>query len=116
MKVQYLEIVTPEVDAICETYSQVHGMNFGAPDPNLGGARTATMSNGGMLGVRGPLRDTEAPIVRHYVLVDHIQSAVDAAASAGAEVALPPMELPGHGVCAIVNQGGIEAGFWQLAE
>ena len=25
MKVQYLEIVTPEVDTLCETYAKVHG-------------------------------------------------------------------------------------------
>ncbi len=114
MKIQYLEIVTSEVDAVCETYSVVHGVEFGKSDPSLGGARTAMLASGGMLGVRAPLRDTEEPVVRHYVLVDDIQAAVDAAAKSGAEVALPPMELPGHGTCAIVIQGGIEAGFWQL--
>ena len=67
-----------------------------------------------MLGVRAPLRDTEDPIVRHYMVVEDIQATVDAAAKSGAEVALPPMELAGHGTCAIVIQGGIESGFWQL--
>jgi len=80
----------------------------------LGGARTATLDNGGMIGIRGPLRDDEIPVVRPYVLVENIQATVDAAAKAGAEVALPPMELPGHGTCAIVIQDGIESGFWQL--
>ena len=114
MKVQYLEIVTPEVDAVCETYALLHGVAFGECDPGLGGARTAMLANGGVLGVRAPLRETEVPVVRPYVLVDDIQRAVDTAAQSGAEVALPPMELPGHGTCAIVIQGGIESGFWQL--
>ncbi|NKB34450.1 MAG: hydroxylase [Pseudomonadales bacterium] len=114
MKIQYLEIVTPEVDTVCETYSQLHAVTFGENDPNLGGARTAELANGGMLGVRAPMRDTEEPIVRHYILVEDIQATVDAAARSGAEVALPPMELTGHGTCAIVIQGGIETGFWQL--
>ncbi len=114
MKIQYLEIVTPEVDAICETYSRLHDVTFGESDQNLGGARTAKLANGGMLGVRAPMRDTETPVVRHYILVEDIQATVDAAAKSGAEVALPPMELAGHGTCAIVIQGGIESGFWQL--
>lgn len=114
MKIQYLEIVTPEVDAICETYSRLHDVTFGESDQNLGGARTAKLANGGMLGVRAPMRDTETPVVRHYILFEDIQATVDAAAKSGAEVALPPMELAGHGTCAIVIQGGIESGFWQL--
>ena len=113
MKIHYLEIVTPEVDTVCETYARLHDVTFGEGDPSLGGARVAKMANGGMLGVRAPLRETEKPVVRHYVLVEDIQAAVDAAAKSGAEVALPPMELGGHGSCAIVIQGGIETGFWQ---
>ena len=114
MKIQYLEIVTPEVNAVCETYSLLHDVKFGENDPSLGGARTAKLASGGMLGVRAPLRDTEKPVVRHYILVDDIQATVDAAAKSGAEVAVPPMELPGHGTCAIVIHSGIESGFWQL--
>lgn len=114
MQIQYLEIVTPEVDALCGQYSKVHGLSFGEPDENLGGARTAKLTNGGMLGIRGPLRESETPVVRPYVLVDDIEAAVTTAAEAGAEVALPPMQLPGHGTCAIVIHGGIECGLWQL--
>lgn len=114
MKIQYLEIVTPDVDAVCETYALLHDVEFGESDQNLGGARTTQLANGGMLGVRAPLRNTEAPVVRHYIVVEDIQATVDAAAKSGAEVALPPMELAGHGTCAIVIQGGIESGFWQL--
>jgi len=114
MKIQYLEIVTPDVDAVCQTYAQLHNVTFAERDQNLGGARVAQLENGGMLGVRAPLRDTEEPVVRPYILVADIQAAVDAAAKSGAEVALPPMALAGHGTCAIVIQGGIESGFWQL--
>lgn len=114
MKIQYLEIITLEVDSVCEMYAQLHGITFGEKDPVLGGARTATLTSGGVLGVRAPLRDTEAPTVRHYVLVKDIQAAVDRAVQSGAEVAVPPMELPGHGTCAIVICHGIESGFWQL--
>lgn len=114
MQIQYLEIVTTDVEALCAQISAVQGVAFGAPDPSLGGARTAKLRSGGMLGIRGPLRDTETPVVRPYLLVDDIAASVAAAADAGATIALPPMELPGHGTCAIVIQGGIECGLWQV--
>ncbi|MEM7281917.1 MAG: hydroxylase [Pseudomonadota bacterium] len=114
MKIQYLEIVTPEVDAVCNTYSLSHDITFGGADPSLGGARTAKLDTGGMLGIRAPMHEAENSVVRSYILVEDIKAAVDSAAKAGAQVALPPMELPGHGTCAIVIQGGIESGFWQL--
>ncbi len=114
MKVQYLEVVTPDVDGVCAMYAQSQGAEFGDSDMSLGGARTATLRDGGIVGVRGPLRETEEPVVRAYFLVDDIQAAVDAAAQSGAQVALPPMELGAHGTCAIVIHGGVETGFWQL--
>ena len=114
MKIHYLEIVTHDIDSICKTYSQIHAVTFSEADPNLGGARTATLSNGGLLGVRAPLRDTEEPIVRPYILVEDIEASVSAAADSGAWIALPTMEIKGHGMCAIIIQGGVETGLWQL--
>ena len=111
MKIQYLEIVTPEVDALCRQYSTIYDMAFSEPDANFGGARTAKLDGGGLIGIRGPLRDTETPVVRPYVLVDDIKAAVESAAEA--EIAMPPMEIPEHGMFAIVIHGGIECGFWQ---
>lgn len=115
MRIHYLEIVTTNADGLCQQYSIVHGIEFSEPDANLGNARTAKLNDGGTLGIRGPLRPDETPVIRPYVLVEDIEAAVKAAAAEGAEVALPPMELPGHGTCAIVIQGGIECGFWQNA-
>jgi uncharacterized protein len=114
MKIQYLEIVTTDVDAACALYSQMHGITFADADQNLGGARTANLANGGMLGIRAPLRDSEKPVVRPYALVDDIEAAVAAAAQAGAGIAMTPTEIAGHGQFAIVIQGGIESGLWQL--
>jgi len=67
-----------------------------------------------MLGIRPPLRDTETPVVRPYVLVDDISAAVSAATEAGAEIAITPMEIAGYGQFAIVIHGGIESGLWQI--
>ena len=113
VKIYFLEIVTPDVDRACALYSMMYGVTFGDADEVLGGARTASLDGGGMLGVRGPLRETEAPVVRPYVLVDDIDAAVSAAAEAGAEIAMTPTESAGYGRFAIVIHGGIESGLWQ---
>ena len=113
MQIQYLEIVTPDVDSVCATYAEQHGVTFGEPVAALGNARTAPLPGGGRVGVRAPMRETEAPVVRPYMLVDDIAAAVAAAEAAGAQIALPPMELPGEGTCAIYIQGGVEHGLWQ---
>lgn len=114
MKVQYLEIVASDVDALCATYEAAHGIRFGSADPLLGGARTAPLPDGGSIGVRGPLRATEEPVVRPYWLVDDIEEALAAATKRGAFVAHPAMEIPGKGTFAIYIQGGVDHGLWQL--
>lgn len=114
MKVQYLEIVTPSVNETCEALAKAHGVVFGEPIAEFGNARTANLKGGGRIGVRAPMRATEEPVVRPYVLVDDIEAAVKAAETAGAEVAIPPLEIPGQGTFSIYILGGIEHGLWQL--
>ncbi len=113
MPIQYLEIVTKEVDAVCAAYAAANEMQFGEPDPGLGNARTATLPGGGMVGVRAPMQEAEEPVVRPYWLVNDIEAALAAAVEAGGEVAHPPMEIPGHCTFAIYIQGGIQHGLWQ---
>jgi len=114
MLVQYLEIVTPDVDATCAGLERMHGVRFGESEAGLGNARTAALSNGGRIGVRAPMAEHEGPVVRPYALVDDIESAVKAAEAAGAEIALPSTEIPGHGTFAIYILGGVQHGLWQL--
>ena len=114
MKVHYLEIVATDVDAVCAAYEAVHGVKFGSADSLLGGARTAPLPDGGSIGVRVPLRDTEKPVVRPYWLVDDIAAALHAATKQGASIAHPPLELPGKGTFAIYIQGNVGHGLWQL--
>ena len=113
MQIYYLEIVTQEVEAVFAAYAAAHGAVFGPPDAGLGGARTAALAGGGLVGVRAPLHETEEPVVRPYWLVDDIRAALDAAVGAGATVAHPPLEIPGHGTFAIYIQGGFHHGLWQ---
>ena len=114
MRIHYLEIVTPEVDATCATYAGLYGVEFSAPEAALGFARTARLPDGVLLGVRAPMHETEAPVVRPYLIVDDIEAAVAAVVEGGGEIAHPPMEIPGHGMFAIYIQGGIQHGLWQI--
>lgn len=113
MPIHYLEIVTPDVDATCTAYATLHGVRFGEPVAEFGNARTAELGGGGRVGVRAPMHETEEPVVRPYWLVDDVEAAAKAAEAAGAEIAHPPMEIPGHGTFAIYIQGGMEHGIWQ---
>jgi predicted enzyme related to lactoylglutathione lyase len=114
MLVQYLEVVTPDVDATCSALEKLHGVSFGEPETALGNARTATLEGGGRVGVRAPMRADEEPVVRPYVLVDDIEVAVKAAEAAGGEIAMSATEIPGHGKFAIYSQGGVQYGLWEL--
>lgn len=114
MKIHYLEIVTKDVDGVCAAYASANGVRFGEPDAGLGNARTTALADGGLLGVRAPLRETEAPVVRPYWLVDDIRAAVAAVVQAGGFVAVEPTPIPGHGTFAIYLQGGNDHGLWQL--
>ena len=109
----YLEIVTPEVDATCESLAKTHGVEFSDPQPELGGGRTTAIVGGGMISVRAPLHDAENTVVRPYLLVDDIEAAVENAVAAGATVAMGPTPLEGRGTFAIYFLGGIEHGLWQ---
>ena len=114
LTVQYLEIVTPEADATCALLAATHGVTFGDPVPGFGNARTARLHDGRLLGVRAPMRETEAPVVRPYLLVEDIDAAIKAAENAGAEIAIPPLEIPGQGRFAIYLLGGIDHGLWEF--
>ena len=115
MTVQYLEIVTENVEATCANLAAVHGVTFGDPVPMLGNARVAELSDGGRLGVRAPLSPDEgAPVVRPYLRVDDIEAAIAAAEAAGAEFAMLATEIPGQGKFAIYFLGGVQYGLWEL--
>ena len=114
MQIQYLEIVTNDVDAVCAAYAAADKEQFGEPIAELGNARAISLPGGGLVGVRAPMHEDEEPVVRPYWLVGDIEAAVAAAVEVGAEVAHPAMEIPGRGTFAIYILGGVHHGLWQL--
>ncbi|KZN62108.1 hypothetical protein N473_21420 [Pseudoalteromonas luteoviolacea CPMOR-1] len=114
MKLHYLEIVTTDVETVVQAYEKIYQKTFSEAEPLLGGAKTCKLDDGSLLGVRAPLRETEASVVRPYWLVDDIDEAVCKVQKQGAEIAMSPMEIPGKGQFAIYILGGNEQGLWQL--
>ncbi len=111
--VHYLEVVTNEIDATCALYGALWGVTFGEAVAELGQARTARHSDGTVIGVRKPMAEHEAPIIRSYVSVDDIAAAAKAAEEQGATIAYPPTEQGEHGTFAIVILDGVQHGLWQ---
>lgn len=113
MKIRYLEIVTPDVDSTIAVFEQSAGVKFSDPVAELGNSRVADMPNGGQMGIRAPMHDAEEPVTRTYFLTDNIEAATDAAVKAGAELAHPVLEIPGHGKFSIFFHGSNQFGLWQ---
>lgn len=112
--VHYLEIVTPDVEAARHLYSMAYGWEFHAMTPELGNAVVASLPGGSLCGIRAPMHEEEKPIVRTYLRVADVDAAAAEAARLGAEIALEPVELPGHGRIAIYMLGGVQQGLWQI--
>ena len=73
------------------------------------------LPDGSLCGIRTPLHEMEKPTVRVYVRVDDIEATIKRVEGTGAEIALEPVEIPGHGKIAIYVHGGIEQGLWQVS-
>ncbi|MCL1080029.1 hydroxylase [Parashewanella spongiae] len=114
IQVNYLEIITPNVDQVCTSYSETLQVSFSEAIAELGGARTAALNSGDTLGIRTPMHDAEEPTTRPYYLVDDIKITVSEAENSGAQVLVPPMKTSHRSQCAIVSFDSIQNGFWQV--
>jgi predicted enzyme related to lactoylglutathione lyase len=113
MRIHYLEIVCRDVAAQCAALERVHGLSFGPAMTDLGQARVAEAPGGARIGVRSPLAEHEQPIVRTYLAVEDIASAVKEAEAAGAVIAYPPTRQGETGTWAIYILDDIQMGLWQ---
>jgi len=95
--IRYLEIVTPDVEGTIAVLESSGGVKFSEPIAELGNGRLAELPGGSQISVRAPMHDAETPVTRTYFLTDDIDAATEAAVAAGAELAHPPLDIPGHG-------------------
>ncbi|MGB5287197.1 MAG: hypothetical protein WBN42_01810 [Ignavibacteriaceae bacterium] len=84
--IYYLEIVTPDVESMCNLYTSSFGWEF----------------------------QPEKPTIRMYLRVLDLAASVEQVAQKGAKILLDCMEIPGHGIIAIYEIGGIECGIWKI--
>ena len=112
--VHYLEIVTPDAKSACDLYTKSYDWHFQGMDPHLGNAFVAKLPDGSLCGIRAPMNPEEKPVVRTYLRVTDIETAVRGVAQLGATILLERMEIPGHGTIAIYEHGGIQQGLWQV--
>ena len=110
---QYLEIVSVDVEAVVALHERLFGLAFATPDADLGQARVARQPDGSLIGVRAPLADFEEPIVRPYLVVADIDAAVQVAQEFGGTLAYGPEQQGAHGRFAIYFLGGAQHGLWQ---
>ncbi|MDX1503430.1 MAG: hypothetical protein R3325_13805 [Thermoanaerobaculia bacterium] len=59
------------------------------------------------------MHESETAVVRPYLSVADVEAAASAVEGPDCQIALPPMELPGHGKLAIYLQGGVQHGLWE---
>jgi len=113
MRVGYTEIVTPNVDRLCQLLEASRGLMFGEAISALGGARVAQVDDETRIGVRAPLAEHEVPIVRPYFEVPDIAAAAHEAEEAGALIAYPPTVQGDTGTWAIYILDDLQIGLWQ---
>jgi predicted enzyme related to lactoylglutathione lyase len=109
----YQEIVTPNALQLRKLFEHSFNWTFTTVDA-LGNAHVADLPEGGRIGIRQPMSDTEQAITRLYVLVDNLAESIKDVRDLGGVILLEKMELAGQGTIAIYEAGGIEHGLWQL--
>jgi hypothetical protein len=114
MKIQYLEIVTPDAEVQSKLYEKLHGTTFSGPVAELGNAFVAEQADGSRIGFRPPMHETEEPVVRPYFLTEDIEGDVKQLEKNGAEIIHQPLEIPGIGTFAIYILGGVQQALWQV--
>ncbi len=114
MKLQYLEIVSQDVDTQCAHFQKIHNVEFSAPTQTMGNARIARLNDNSLIGIRAPMHETEEPVTRPYFLCTDIETAIANLPQSGVEIMHPPLEIPGYGTFAVYKIGGVQQGLWQI--
>jgi predicted enzyme related to lactoylglutathione lyase len=113
-EITHIEFPADDPERAKRFYSAVAGWEFGEMDgfPDYWLFRSSEGSGGG-LGKRG---ESVGNVVRVYITVDKLETAVAAAEANGGSVIEPPADVPGQGRYAVVRDPeGSEIGLWESA-
>lgn len=113
-EITHVELPADDVERAKRFYSAVAGWEFGEMEgfPDYWLFRSSKASGGG-LGKRG---ESVGDVIRVYITVDKLETAVAAAEANGGSVITPPSDVPGQGRFAAVRDSeGNEIGLWENA-
>ena len=113
-EITHIEFPADDIERAKRFYSAVARWELGEMDgmPGYWLFRTGETAGGG-IGKRG---ESVGSVVRVYITVDNLVSAVAAAEANGGALITPPSEVPGMGRYAAVRDSeGSEIGLWESA-
>ncbi len=110
----HIEFPADDVDRAKRFYSAVVGWQFGEMEGTPGYWLFQNgETSGGAIGNRG---DSVGQVIRVYLNVEKLETAVAAAEANGGSLITPPSEVPGFGRYAVVSDSeGSEIGLWESA-
>ncbi|MDP1899650.1 MAG: VOC family protein [Rubrivivax sp.] len=105
------ELVTTDPASAAEFYAKLFGWNVKAPDEAMGGYRVVNVADTAVAGIMAIPKDAP-PMPPHwgcYVTVGNVDETVGRSTSLGGKVLMPPMDIPGVGRMAVLQdpQGAV---------
>ncbi|MHC4220024.1 MAG: VOC family protein [Planctomycetota bacterium] len=114
------ELMTPDTKAAESFYTKLFGWTTEVMD--MGGGRIYTIwkqgntSAGGMMAIQGPEMGGVPPNWLAYITVDSVDASTDQARSLGANIEVPPTEIPNIGRFSVITDPtGATFGLFQSA-
>jgi predicted enzyme related to lactoylglutathione lyase len=105
------ELTTTDPAAAAEFYGKLFGWTVKAPDAAMGGYRVVNIGDAGVAGIMAN-PEGAPPMPPHwgcYVTVSDVDQTLERCTSLGGKVLVPPMEVPGVGRMAVLQdpQGAV---------
>jgi len=113
-EIAHIEFPADDVERAKRFYAALAGWEFGEMEgfPDYWFFRSSDASGGGL----GKRNESVSSVIRVYITVDNLETAVAAAEANGGSVMTPPSDVPGQGRFAAVRDSeGNEIGLWENA-
>ena len=113
-EINHIEFPADDTERAKKFYGAVAGWEFGEMEgfPDYWLFRSSEASGGGL----GTRNGSVSNVIRVYITVDKLETAVAAAEANGGSVITPPSDVPGQGRFAAVRDSeGNEIGLWEAA-
>jgi uncharacterized protein len=113
----WVDFAAPDQEAAKKFYSDIFGWTANDMTMQQGGTYSMMQKNGQNVGAimqMPPGHEGVPPHWNSYIAVDNLDATVSKAASLGASIAMPPMDVPEAGrMAAVQDPSGANVFFWQ---